>query len=273
GGFAPAWWGHAGTKQLRVVALAVDWAHVLAVTAWVGGLAALIWLAVRHRDVALAQPVLRFSRLAGWALAAVLATGVANTLFGMDDPAQLTDTTWGRLVLAKLAVLAALAWLGQRQRERVVPRLSSGADPQAARRAFRSIALAEVGLMIVGLGLATTMASGIPADAEASARIQSIAVAFGDGQINATVDPAAAGSNYLHLYVLDDVGMQRDDVTDPAVTFESAGTTVDSDLLGAGPGHWIAPAVILPTPGTWRVRVTATVAGQPTSASGAITVR
>ncbi|MPZ29314.1 MAG: hypothetical protein GEV12_23730, partial [Micromonosporaceae bacterium] len=40
GGFAPAWWGHAGTAPLPAVALTSDWAHVLAVTAWVGGLAA-----------------------------------------------------------------------------------------------------------------------------------------------------------------------------------------------------------------------------------------
>lgn len=272
GGFAPAWWGHAGTQDLRVLALVNDWAHVLAVTVWMGGLGALVWLALRRTDAGIAEPVRRFSGLAGWALALVLATGVVNALLGISAPGQLLDTSWGRLVLVKLVLLGGLFYAGQRQRRRIVPRL--GEDRAGGLAAFRTLALAEVGIMLVAMGAATTMAAGIPAEVEAASRIQSIFAAFGDGQINATVDPAVSGgSNYLHLYFLGDDGQLRDDVSDPVVTFTSGGQAIDAQLFVAGDGHWSAPTVPLPDPGTWRITIAADIAGQPATTSGALTVR
>ena len=50
---------------------------------------------------------------------------------------------------------------------------------------------------------ATALASSIPSDAEAAARIQTLVTPFGRGQINLTVDPAEVGENVMHLYFLD----------------------------------------------------------------------
>ncbi|MPZ29367.1 MAG: copper transporter, partial [Micromonosporaceae bacterium] len=136
-------------------------------TAWVGGLAVLVLGATAAEDD-LATPAGRFSRIAGWAIVVVLATGTINALLHVDAPDQLWTTTWGRLVLAKLALFAGIAWLGWRNRTRLLPRLTG------ARKAFRTMALAEVALMIVAFGTATGLASSIPADAEAAARIQSV---------------------------------------------------------------------------------------------------
>ena len=272
GAFAPAWWGHAGTKSAQVLALANDWLHVVAVGVWMGGLAALGWLALHRHDADVAVALPRFSRLAAWSLAAVLVTGVVNALLGMSAPGQLTDTTWGRLVLVKLAVLATLAWFGARQRRTVV---AQATDPsRSPLGVFRRLAAAEIVVMLVGIGVAATMASGIPADAEAASRIQSIATAFGDGQINLTIDPAVSGAgNEAHLYFLDVNGLQRDDITEPSLVLESGGERVEADLFVAGPGHWTVPSLQLPAPGTYRATVAADLAGEPTIATSAVTVR
>lgn len=273
GGVAPGWWGHAGSDELAAVALASDWAHVLAVTVWAGGLAALAaFLLRRDSDADLVGPASRFSRLAGWALAVVLATGSVNALLRISAFGQLTGTTWGRLVLLKLALFAGIAVLGWRNRHRMLPRLASP-EPAAARRAFRTMALAEVGLMVLAFGAATGLASSIPADAEAAARIQSIVTAFGDGgQINLTVDPAATGSNLVHLYFLDATG-RPSEVTDPSLTFRNGAARLDAQLLLSGPGHYTVLSQPIDESGDYQVTVSARVDGQPTSATGTITIR
>lgn len=270
GALAPVWWGHAGTAPVPAVAVASDWAHVLAATMWVGGLAALAAV-VLSRAADPADPARRFSHMAGWALVVVGITGVINALLRISSVDELTGTTWGRLVIVKGLLFTGIAVLGWRNRTRLLPRLA-GEDVTDGRRAFRTLALAEVGLMLLAFGTATTMASGVPADAEAAARIQSVVTAFGDGQINVTIDPAQVGDNLVHLYFLDDTGRQRE-VEEPTLTLRRPGTTVDADLLTAGPGHYTVLALPIPEGGDYELRVTAVVDGQPESATATVTIR
>lgn len=275
GGFGPAWWGHAGTAKLSLIALTSDWAHVLAVTAWVGGLAALAALLLRPAavDTGLATPTGRFSRMAGWALGIVLVTGTVNALLRVGAPEQLVTTAWGRLVLLKLALFTGIAALGWRNRNRLLPRLSADqADQDGARTAFRTMALAEVGLMVVTIGAATGLASSIPADAEVAARIQSVATAFGDGQINLTIDPAVAGDNAIHIYFLDATGQPRE-VADPVLTLTSPQAQIEPTMFVAGPGHYTALSQPIPEPGDYQVAITARVDEQPVTATGNVIIR
>lgn len=273
GALAPALWGHAGSTQtLRPLAVASDAVHLLGAATWLGGLLALVWLATGRRepDLDLAVPVRRFSRLAGWTVAALLVTGVGSALFHVDAADQLLGTNWGRLLLLKAALLAALLWFAQAQRRRAIPALSGPARNPGA---FRTLALAEVGLMLVAMGTAATMASGAPADVEAANRISSVAVPLGDGQLNATLDPAQVGSNEFHIYVLDDTGRQRPDAADAETTLTSGSDEVTAELFVAGPGHWTTPALTLPAAGDWQLRITALLDGEPATATATITVR
>lgn len=270
--FGPVWWGHAGAREnLLALALVSDWVHVVGAVSWVGGLVAVLWLAPRGDD-AFPDAVRRFSRLAGWAFGAVLLSGTVNALLNVGAVEQLVDTTWGRLVLVKLAVLATLGWFGHRHRTTVLPRLSE-ASRTTARQAFRRLGTAEIGLMLVAFGLAASMAGGIPASTEAALRVQSSYVAFGDGQLNLTVDPAETGANVLHVYFLTDDGRQREDVADPRIVFGDGTSTITADLLVAGPGHWTAPSLQFSGPGTWRVAVDAELPTGTTAATSAVTVR
>lgn len=273
GAFAPGWWGHAGADGVLVVALASDWTHVLAVTAWAGGLAVLAAVLLRRdADLDVIPPAQRFSRLAGWALAVVVATGVVNALLRISALGQLIDTAWGRLVLIKLGLVAGIAALGYRNRRRMLPHLARAVEPGAARRAFRTLAVAEAVLMVAAFGTATGLASSIPADAEAASRIQSIATAFGDGQINLTVDPATTGPNLVHLYFLDRNGRQRE-VTEPSLIFTQGAATLDARLLLSGPGHYTVFGQPIPQPGDYQVAVVADVGGERVTATGTVTIR
>ncbi|HUL99984.1 MAG TPA: cytochrome c oxidase assembly protein [Mycobacterium sp.] len=88
--------------------------HLVAGALWAGGLLALLVHALRgakHADLA----ARRFSRVAGWCFVAMAVSGVVNALVRIS-PGDLVETTYGRLVLAKVAALCALGVLGWRQR-------------------------------------------------------------------------------------------------------------------------------------------------------------
>nr|WP_255426854.1 CopD family protein [Pseudonocardia sp. C8] len=127
--------------------------HVLAATAWVGGLAALVAFAARrHGLLAVALP--RFSRLAGLCLAGVAVSGVVAGALGLGtaSPSALLSTTYGGLILAKIGVTAAVAVIGAHMRRRLVRRALQGRPER-----FAAWATAELALMGVAFGIAVVL--------------------------------------------------------------------------------------------------------------------
>ncbi|MER5434044.1 copper resistance protein CopC [Streptomyces sp. NPDC002588] len=86
--------------------------HLLAMAVWLGGLVALITLLPRASVPS--RVVTRFSRVAGIAVTVLVVTGVYQSWRGLGSVSALTGTTYGRVLLAKLAavilLLAAGAW-------------------------------------------------------------------------------------------------------------------------------------------------------------------
>ncbi|TVZ93948.1 copper resistance CopC/CopD family protein [Streptomyces sp. BK340] len=93
--------------------------HLLAMAAWLGGLTALA-LTLRRASpepaAPLVQAVTRFSRLAFASVTVLVATGVYQSWRGLGSWQALTDTTYGRLLLAKLAAVALLLAAASRSR-------------------------------------------------------------------------------------------------------------------------------------------------------------
>ncbi|MFF8968602.1 copper resistance CopC/CopD family protein [Streptomyces sp. NPDC014995] len=88
--------------------------HLLATAAWLGGLTALLTLL--HRGALPASVAARFSRLAAASVAVLAVTGVYQSWRGLGSLDALTDTTYGRLLLAKLAVVTLLLAAGAQSR-------------------------------------------------------------------------------------------------------------------------------------------------------------
>jgi copper transport protein len=119
--------GHAaGPSPLRGVNLLVQWLHLLAVGAWIGGL---VWLLAglrgRERPEQLAS-VVRFSKLAAPVLGLVAVTGLSRALHLAGGWQGLLDSPYGRFLDVKVALFAGLVLLGAINRLRVVPALASG---------------------------------------------------------------------------------------------------------------------------------------------------
>ena len=142
--------GHAADWGDVTLAVAVDWMHAVAASAWTGGLIALALVAGRREAPwsreSLAAVVPRFSRLAGLSLLVVAITGSYNAWTQLGGLSRLWTTTYGRVLIAKLAIVAVLVWLGAVNRYVLLPRLApSGAARGIGARAFRMARLAVFG--------------------------------------------------------------------------------------------------------------------------------
>ena len=128
--FLPAIGGHAGVQSPVAVLLPANVLHVVAMSAWLGGIAVLV-LVLRaatarldpdDRMRLLAAVVGRFSLLAGIAVAVLLASGVAQGLVEVRTVPNLVETAFGRAVLVKAILFAGIVALGWVNRRRPSPR-------------------------------------------------------------------------------------------------------------------------------------------------------
>jgi len=134
--------GHAADWGDVTLSVAVDWLHAVAASAWTGGLIALALLAGQREAPwsreSLAAVIPRFSRLAGLSLLAVAITGSYNTWTQLGGFSRLWSTTYGRVLVAKLSIVAVLVCLGAVARYALLPRLvPSYAARGIGARAFR----------------------------------------------------------------------------------------------------------------------------------------
>lgn len=153
----PALTGHASGGELTRLTLPADVAHVLAMGAWMGGLAVVLSLDRVARGSGASGAVLRdliprFSPLAMASVAILVLSGVVGMWANLDGPSALFQTSYGRWLLLKLGLAAGVLLLGAINFRRLLPRLDEEASAVAMRRsASREVALAVVVLVVTAV--------------------------------------------------------------------------------------------------------------------------
>lgn len=143
--------GHAGATG-NWFEIAADAIHLLAVGAWIGGLLPFA-IAMRRADAG--TVAWRFSTLGTVCVAIILATGSINTWFLVGNLHALIATAYGRVLLLKLVLFAAILAVAAINRFRLTPR---AAVATLRRNAFIEVALGfGIVAIIAALG---TMAPG-----------------------------------------------------------------------------------------------------------------
>ncbi len=107
---------HASTGIQTSIAMPVDVLHLLAVAAWLGGLASLLVALYRTPDIGSAA-VRRFSAVAFGSVVVLAATGIYQSWRQVGSWSALTGTRYGQLLILKvalIAVLLAVAWFSRR---------------------------------------------------------------------------------------------------------------------------------------------------------------
>lgn len=137
--------GHTVTEGPRLVHALVNVVHVGAAGVWGGGVIGLAVLIGGRRRSAVTTTFVRFSRVATAALAPVLVSGAVMAVFILDGPDELLDTAWGRTLLVKSALVAAVLAFGAHH-HRVVARRSR--SDQSGEILIRGSILAETALIV-----------------------------------------------------------------------------------------------------------------------------
>jgi copper transport protein len=260
-GFARS--GHTETTDPRAVMFLADVVHVLAAGAWLGGLVLLAReLRATHRGtVAPAVTAGRVARFSDVAAVVSVTAGVAGLVLAWGTVRNLdalTSTTYGRVLMAKIGLVALVAVAAVYNRRRLAPAVLAGED-DARRVLFRTVRIEVVGLLAAVL--ATALLVNIePARVAAAPGLVERTVAFGDGTAVLQVDPARSGDNAVHLYLLDEVGRQLDLPQSPTFEFrleaEDIGPIVRTPWR-VGQGHYTLEGPELSRPGTWTIEIRA----------------
>ncbi|MFD8419147.1 copper resistance CopC/CopD family protein [Streptomyces sp. NPDC059466] len=110
---------HASTGIQAGLAMPVDVLHLMAVAVWLGGLSTLLVALFRApaEDRIEAAAVRRFSRVAFGGVTVLAATGIYQSWRQVGSWSALTGTSYGQLLLVKVALVAVLvgiAWISRR---------------------------------------------------------------------------------------------------------------------------------------------------------------
>ena len=98
--------------------------HIAAGAVWIGGLIGLLVIAATHRGApGLVKVVPRFSNVAFVSVLALIAAGIGNSLFHLPTLASLWETSYGKMVLIKIGVLAVAMLVASGNLLRNAPRL------------------------------------------------------------------------------------------------------------------------------------------------------
>lgn len=157
----PALGGHAAASpSFTAPMIAADWLHVLAAAGWLGSLLSLMLVGVRlaltldppDRWACVASLVNAFSPLALVCAGVVVVSGVFASWVHLEDIPALWQTTYGKVLLVKLFLVAMTLGIGGYNFKRVQPELSNHIGAERLRRS----AAAELGtafliLLVTGL--------------------------------------------------------------------------------------------------------------------------
>jgi copper transport protein len=268
---APALGGHASTQHPVLALFPLDVAHVLAMSAWLGGLvvvlacvpAATRALVPADRSRLLGAVLVRFSALALTAVCVLAATGTTQAILEVRHIDALTGSAFGRSVLIKSGLLLALIGFGAINRRRVVPALrrlaAAASSPGGPGRLLRLTLRSEVALLLVVLGV-TGALTGYAPPTSADEGPQSVSKRMGLLDLELTIDPAAVGINEMHVYLFRARdGRPFTGTKELTVRVSQPGKgigPIDARLRSGGPGHYLADALTLSPGGTWQIEVT-----------------
>jgi copper transport protein len=250
--------GHAGAGDLVALAMVTDLVHLLGVCFWMGGLALLLLVVLRPRTgtgpgapAVLQRVVGEFSALALVAVGAIVVSGTVQGWRQVGTLGALTGTTYGRLLLAKVALFLVIM-VGAFVSRSAVQRKVAAAGPSLG--VLRRSVGAEVAIAVVVLGITALLVNTVPAE-DAYDPTFSAEVHGAELLARVEVDPAKAGPTDIVVDTLDHGG----------TPIEPVGVTASLSLPGRdigplpveltpdGTGHYVAEGTEIPFPGAWEL--------------------
>jgi copper transport protein len=267
GSFAAA--GHTRAGSDLALATVADVAHLWVAAVWVGGVVLLV-LVLRSDRAEPTPPateatvgvVGRFSTLATGSIVLAGLTGTVLAWREVGSVDALAGTGYGRLLLAKVLLVAWVAVLGAYNHLRLVPALGRGKATAALTQLWTTLRLEAVVLAVV-VAVAAVLVVVTPGRTEAEPGVVERIVPLGDaGSIQLTVAPARTGSNQVHLYLFDPDGRPAEIAESVTVVLTLPAAQlgpITREAVRAGPAHLQLDTDDLAIAGTWTVELRALV--------------
>lgn len=260
---SPAVVGHNRSYSPTPLLTVTDVLHVAAGAVWLGGLLGLVLclVALAGRERVAAELLSRFSSTAAILLGLVTACGslLAWRLVGSWD--NLFGTTYGRLLLVKIGVAAVVGMVAAWNRFVLLPR-AQNAVGDTDRRQVATLLRTAVGVeaaLLVGLLMVTGFLVHKPPRGEAATAVAQptgvVAETAGDIRVLAVLNPRRVGSNTLTVQLQDAQGEPWEPPTPPEVSVSSDSVDLGTLPLTAVDSGTYTADVVLPTGGSWTVRV------------------
>ena len=240
--FTYAFAGHAAVDSPAALTIALLALHVAAVGVWCGGLILLIFV----KDIRTTSIVEWFSQRAAILIAVVVATGVVQALLLMDGIGNLTKTSYGKALIAKVCVVGIMLICAAIVRRRFY---ESGVSR------LRAVLCAEVVVGLIVLSITSGMVAASPRPTVSNAPF-STALVQGDVIANITISPPRVGESEMHVIVSPPNGS-----LDPVLAIKARFSLVSgsvppiqAELNAVGPNHFVGYIQFV-YPGEWKVDV------------------
>lgn len=251
--------GHAATGDLVVAALGADVTHLVAAAFWLAGLGLLLAVALRSGRDAARDLVTRFSPLALGAVVVVVATGTFQSWRQVRSIDALTGTTYGRLLMGKVALFLVILAAAALSRQTVRGWVDSSQE-----KLRRSVGV-ETAVAVVLLAVTAVLVNTVPGrDAQATSTAGSSSVFEAESHgielgIALTVDPAAAGPVEVDIQVITHGGEPLEVEEEPSASLSMEERSISRLELelepGDGTGLYTAADAEIPFSGTWQLEV------------------
>lgn len=237
--------GHALSLPPLALSAPLTVAHVLAAAVW---LVALLWLMGVSSKASDAEVDRRsVVRVTPWGVGSVLVLGSTGAVLVLDRVPldQLTSSTYGRLSMLKLGLLAAAVGLALWNRSR------------------RSVSALTRGVRIEAVVVALALVAGTVLAQVSPPTVDPFGggpyldrVAFGEGQVELSVDPGTRGTNEIHVIAFDEDGrlMALEELTLQLTLPEADLGPLEPQMTVIAPGH-LTVYTQLPLAGTWQFEV------------------
>ncbi|RTM11157.1 MAG: copper resistance protein CopC [Hyphomicrobiales bacterium] len=248
--------GHASAAEPQWLTRPLVFLHGMAIAFWAGSLAPL-GLALRRQPAEAKVFLRRFSRAILPVIVLLAASGIVLAIIQVQQPAALINTSYGRLLLLKLALLLFLFTLAAVNRWTLTVPAEAG-DTEVQRRLARSIRI-EVVIVLAILGVAAGWRFTPPPRALAIAAAQPVSIHIHtlEAMADLSITPGHAGEVTASMMIMTgDFGpLDAKGVTLVLSKPESGIEPIKRPATKPGDGTWRVDNLVIPLPGRWNARL------------------
>lgn len=251
--------GHPSASPVGGVSVLLDALHLAAMAVWLGGLVMLFGFLLRRADERELDAILPiWSRWATLAVSVLVAAGTVQAFIEVGTPGGLVNTTYGRLILGKVALFGAVIAVAAYARRLVLRRTAAGRPALLRRTVAVELGITAVVLAVTAVLVQTTPArTAVANEAGPVSTVFSTRLSSNLYLLQVDVSPAQVGNNSVHLYAYNPQNQPLKVVEWKATAAlpERNVEPITIPLLGITDNHSIGE-ISLPTAGQWQLRFT-----------------